>query len=210
MVSCRASVHAVPMTHLPRVLVLIGPSGTGKSSVVRELHRRGAALVRPTWTTRPPRRDELDGSLEHRFVSDPEFDVLDRDGFFCQTGSIAGIAHRYGLPKFEPRGTGPVDTVILRAAHVEQFCRLVPGTIVYQIEDRSDRVAERVRARGCPSAETVARLRDNITESDAGRRIAQRTFVNDGTLDQLVDAVIGAMGFDVPAGRRATLAGVAR
>ncbi len=186
------------MTSPPRLLVVIGPSGAGKSSVIRELHRRRAVVVRPTWTTRPPRQDELDGSLEHRFVSEEEFDGLVSTGFFCRTGTITGLAYRYGLPALVVHGDGPPDAVILRAPYVRSLARLVPGTVVYQIEDRPDRIARRLRARGCPPAELDRRIRDNIAESRAGRRVARRTFMNDGTLEQLVDTVTQSMAVDFP------------
>ena len=73
------------------VLVVIGPSASGKSTAVRELHRRGVAHVHPTWTTRPRRPDEGDGTLEHRFVTDAMFDELDAAGFFLGTVVLPGL-----------------------------------------------------------------------------------------------------------------------
>src|SRR3954447_16585781 len=96
----------------------IGPSGSGKSTVVRELAARGLVTVHPTWTTRPRRADERQGSLEHRFVSDDEFDELCRRGFFIETVSLFGLPFRYGLPPLDGDSAGPggpVDAVMLRA-----------------------------------------------------------------------------------------------
>jgi guanylate kinase len=209
MVSVGAPAHAVPMTYPPRWLMVTGPSGAGKSSVVRELHRRRAAVVRPTWTTRPPRDDELDGSLEHRFASDEEFDGLRDAGFFCHTGAIAGLPGRYGLPPFVPHDVGPPDAVIVRAPYVGPLARLVPGSVVYQIGDRPDEIARRLRARGCPPSELDARMRDNIAEAAAGRRVADRTFMNEGTLEELVETVTQAMAIDFPGRAEAVRALVA-
>jgi ribose 1,5-bisphosphokinase PhnN len=181
-----------------RYLIVIGPSGAGKSSVVRELGQRHAIVVRPTWTTRAPREDEGDGCLEHRFLSPTEFDERLGMGFFCQTGVIAGLAHRYGMPAFVPRSSGPVDTVILRAPYVEAFTRRLPGAVVYQIEDRSDRIVPRLATRRCPPSEATSRIRDNINESLVGRRVAQRTFINDGPIESLVEVVLEAMSIDLP------------
>jgi len=186
------------MTAEPRYLIVIGPSGAGKSSVVRELHRRGAVVVRPTWTTRPPRPEELDGSVEHRFASEGEFDDLLHAGFFCQTGVIGGLPFRYGLPAFMPRLARPVDTVILRARHVEQLTCLVPGAVVYQIQHQREQIAQRLRARGCSPSDFDARIRDNVVESIAGCQVAQRTFVNDGTVGRLTDLVVEGMEIDFP------------
>jgi ribose 1,5-bisphosphokinase PhnN len=184
------------MTHRPRYLIVIGPSGAGKSSVLRELDRRQMVVVQPTWTTRPRRPEELDGSPEHRFVSDLEFDDLLRAGSFSHTGAIAGLPYRYGLPAFEPGDGGPVEAVILRAPYVDPLTRHVPGAIVYQIQSRGDQMARRIQARNGGVQDLGRRVADNITETSAGHRVADRTFANHGTLGDLVDSVAGAMTID--------------
>lgn len=181
-----------------RFLIIIGPSGAGKSSAVRELDRHRAILVRPTWTTRAPRDAERESSLEHRFVSETEFQERLHAGFFCQTGVIAGLPHRYGIPAFVPQAEGPVDTVILRASYVESFRRHTPGPVVYQVEDRCDRIAPRLQSRQCPPTEALTRTRDNINESLVGRRVAHRTFVNDGSIEVLAHTALEAMTIDFP------------
>jgi ribose 1,5-bisphosphokinase PhnN len=198
------------MNPQPRYLIVIGPSGAGKSSVVRELQRRAAVVVRPTWTTRRPRREELDGSVEHRFTSESEFDDLLHAGFFCQTGTIAGLPFRYGLPGFVPRNVGPVDTVILRARHVERLTLLVPCAVVYQIQDQHRQIAQRLRARRCPPSDVDARIRDNVAESIAGSQVSQRRFDNSDTVGRLVDKVVAGMEIDFPDRFGAMLQEVAR
>src|SRR5262245_1110257 len=103
------------------VVAIIGGSGSGKSSVVRELHRRGLVNVHPTWTTRPRRGDETGGSLEHRFVTDKGFDRLEADGCFCDTVAMFGLPYRYGLPARRRRVPGRVDVVMVRAQLVDRL-----------------------------------------------------------------------------------------
>jgi guanylate kinase len=189
----------MPTTVRP-VVVVIGPSGSGKSSVVRELERRDVLRVHPTWTTRPRRPDEADGSLEHRFVSEAEFDQLRVEGFFQDTGTLFGLPHRYGLPPLRVSPTGPFDAVMLRAPFVERFSKLVPHRLVYQIRDDIERARCRLVARGVGPRELAARLDDNRREIAAGRRVADRVFVNDRTLDALVDAVAVALTTDIQTG----------
>src|SRR3954468_10651500 len=125
------------------VVVFIGPSGSGKSTVVRELADLGLVTVHPTWTTRPRRPDEQQGSLEHRFVSDDEFDRLCRRKFFIDTVSLFGLPYRYGLPPLSNPSSGPadpVDAVMLRAPLVDRFAEHVGAVTVYQIADTDDRL----------------------------------------------------------------------
>jgi guanylate kinase len=184
-----------PATPRP-VLVVIGPSASGKSTVVRELARRGIVRVHPTWTTRPRRPDERRGSLEHRFVTEQVFDQLVADGFFLEAVRLFGLPYRYGLPPLRPSATGPLDAVMLRAPVVPTFARSVPRHLVYQVEDPTDRPRERLVQRGVGAEEVAARLDDNRREIAAGRRIADRVFRNDGSLDELVDRVATAVRCD--------------
>ena len=180
------------------MLVIIGPSASGKSSVARELHRRRVLRVHPTWTTRPRRDDERVGCPEHRFVSDAAFDRLYAQGFFLETVAWAGGTHRYGLPPVADPPDGLVDAVILRAPFVEAFARRHGGDqLVYQIEDTVERARHRLALRGCPAGELAARLTSHQRERLAGHRVAQRVFVNDQSLAVLVEAVAAALRDDV-------------
>ena len=155
------------------MLVIIGPSASGKSSVARELHRRRVLRVHPTWTTRPRRDDERVGCLEHRFVSDAAFDRLYAQGFFLETVAWVGGTHRYGLPPVADPPDGLVDAVILRAPFVEAFARRHGGDqLVYQIEDTVERARHRLALRGCPTGELAARLTSHQRE-----RVAEATAV---------------------------------
>jgi guanylate kinase len=171
------------------VIVLIGPSGSGKSSSVRALSDRGVLRVHPTWTTRPRRSDEADGSVEHRFVSEEEFDRLVANGAFLDTVALFGLPHRYGLPPIYWSSDGRMDAVMLRAPLVERFRKVVPDIFVLQIEDVAERAAGRLRERGGSDLDLQARIHDNEREIIAGRTLADAVVRNDGTLDELVDRV---------------------
>jgi guanylate kinase len=179
------------------VLVVIGPSASGKSTAVRELHRRGVVRVHPTWTTRPRRPDEHAGALEHAFVSDAEFDARAAAGFFLGTVSLPGLPFRYALPRPPLADTGPVDTIMARAPFVELFAEFFPNRLVYQIEDTYEHACARLMERETSTEETVARLREHDAEVNAGRAIAARVFSNDRTLDALVADIAASLRIDL-------------
>ena len=181
------------------MLVLIGPSGGGKSSVARELHRLDLIHVHPTWTTRPPRADEAGGSLEHRFVLDDEFDRRSSKGLFIAEGAITGLPYRYGLPAIGRSASGPVDAVMLRAPHVGTFRSLVPDCLVYEIADTGSRTRRRLGERGTAPFEVAIRAADNEVELATGRQVADRIFWNDDSLRALTDRVAAALFDDLGA-----------
>ena len=81
-----------------RLIVVAGPSGVGKGTVVRRLLDRDPAglVYSVSATTRAPRDGEIDGT-HYRFVTDQEFDRLIREEELLEWAEIVG--HRSGTPR---------------------------------------------------------------------------------------------------------------
>jgi guanylate kinase len=192
------------MTSPPKLplVVVIGPSGSGKSSVVRHLARRGLVRVHPTWTTRPRRPDERQGSIEHRFVSDADFDAVAAAGGFLDTIRLFGLPHRYGLPPITRSTDGRVDVVMLRAPLLDRFAAAVPDErLVVQIEAPLAELEERLRRRGGSGEELRLRLEDNERELRTGRRLADHVVCSGGArpVADVADEVAAVLPLGVPA-----------
>jgi len=87
------------MSPRPRLFVLSGPSGVGKTTIVRALLRRVAGLeFSVSCTTRPPRPGERDGR-DYHFISQEEFAELVEAGEFLEWAEVYG--HRYGTLRAE-------------------------------------------------------------------------------------------------------------
>ncbi len=81
----------------PQLIVLVGPSGVGKGTVLGELAKMMPNLwVSVSVTTRPPRPDETNG-VDYDFISDEEFDALIETNELLEWAEYAGA--RYGTPK---------------------------------------------------------------------------------------------------------------
>jgi guanylate kinase len=196
-------------------LVLVGPSAAGKSALAAALTRLGVVTVHPTWTTRPPRPDEVAaGCVEHRFVSERRFDRMAAAGFFAEVVRPFDGAHRYGVPPVPRRPAGPpgtVDLLLLRARYLDRAWAHLGPTVVYQVEASPPVLAARLAARGTGPAETLARLAFDAEDTAVGRRLADRIFDNEDPLGSLIGRTLAALAVDfgTAAGQRLVTAGSA-
>ncbi|MFD9745809.1 guanylate kinase [[Kitasatospora] papulosa] len=87
----------VPPDVRPRLTVLSGPSGVGKSTVVAHMRTvHPEVWLSVSATTRKPRPGELNG-VHYFFVHDEEFDKLIANGELLEWAEFAG--NRYGTPR---------------------------------------------------------------------------------------------------------------
>jgi guanylate kinase len=85
------------MSERPRLTVLSGPSGVGKSTVVAHMRRAHPEVwLSVSATTRKPRPGEKDG-VQYHFVDDDQFDKLIANGELLEWAVFAG--NRYGTPR---------------------------------------------------------------------------------------------------------------
>ncbi|MBV9212108.1 MAG: guanylate kinase [Actinobacteria bacterium] len=83
----------------PRVLVITGPSGVGKGTLIQALRRHFPGLeLSVSATTRPPRPSERDGR-EYHFLDPAEFERRASAGEFVEHAEYAG--NRYGTLRSE-------------------------------------------------------------------------------------------------------------
>ncbi|MFF3913751.1 guanylate kinase [Streptomyces sp. NPDC001393] len=85
------------MSERPRLTVLSGPSGVGKSTVVAHMRKEHPEVwLSVSATTRRPRPGEKHG-VHYFFVTDDEMDKLIANGELLEWAEFAG--NRYGTPR---------------------------------------------------------------------------------------------------------------
>jgi guanylate kinase len=141
-----------------RLLVVSGPGGVGKGTVVAALARaRPDVTVSVSATTRAPRRGEIGGRHYH-FLSDETFDRLIADGGFLEWAEFDG--QRYGTPWTSVRrGLDSGRPVVLEIdiQGARQVRRTFPDAVLVFLAPPSGAALEaRLRQRG-DDAETIRR-----------------------------------------------------
>ncbi len=162
----------MPAEATPGQLVIIsGPSGVGKSTVVAGLIERLAPAIRlsVSATTRAPRPGEVDGQQYH-FLSAVEFNARREAGDFLECMEVFDRGHWYGTLYEEVRPSLArgqwvileIDVDGARKAR-EQFPEAVSIfiTVGGETQDERDQELERrLRARRTDSEEAILRRLD--------------------------------------------------
>jgi guanylate kinase len=140
------------------MLILLGPSASGKTESAKIMINRYPISRVVTYTTRPMRVNEIDG-FDYNFVTDENFAQLRKDNFFAETATYNGFL--YGTPLNQLRDD---KLIILEPRGLESFMKLRVCTIVAIYLQTSESVRyERMRYRGDPKEDAERRIESDRT-----------------------------------------------
>lgn len=187
-------------TRRGRLMVLAGPSGVGKSSIVDRLRRELPDLhFSVSATTRAKRPGEVEG-VHYHFVSREEFDRLIAAGELLEWAEVHGGLQRSGTPR-EPvereLAAGRPVLVEVDLAGARAVKRAVPDSVTVFVEPPSfEELARRLTDRGTESAEVRERRLRTAVEEMAARDEFDVVVVNDdvqAVVDRLVELLVAPL-----------------
>lgn len=172
----------------PLLVVLTGPSGAGKDSILNALRERNTPHhFTVTATTRAPREGERDG-VDYYFVTRQEFERMVRDGELLEHAMVYG--QEKGVPKAPIRTALAAGNDVLMRTDVQgarYIKSVVPGAItVFVTVPSAEELERRLRGRGADTDEQMAVRLKTATEEMESTNEFDYVVVNDD-LDRALD-----------------------
>ena len=154
------------------LLVISGPSGTGKGTLIKRLMEEDSSLVfSVSATTRAPRPGEIDG-VHYHFVTNEKYDQLVAENAFVEYANVHG--NRYGTLRSEvyerlERGENVVLDIDVQGA-LNVIASEKEKVSIFILPPSMKVLRERLTGRGTETEEAVERRLHNaiweITQKD--------------------------------------------
>lgn len=181
----------IPKTN-PLLIVISGPSGSGKDTIMQKMKERGMPFqFVVTATTRPKRENEIDGK-DYLFVSKEEFTRMIKKDELLEHAIVYGDYK--GIPKDQVRqalASGKNAVLRIDVQGAKTIRKLVRGALMIFITTANEEELERrLRSRKTETEESLALRITNARKEFQQLDIFDYVVVNsDSHLDETVDII---------------------
>jgi guanylate kinase len=182
----RAEPPASSSSAAPLILIVSGPGGVGKGTIVDALLRRDSTLLLSrSWTTREQRPGEHDEA--YVFTNRDDFEKhRENDGFLEWTEFLGNY---YGTPVPDLRDGRDIVLEIEVDGAQQVKVRHPESVLIFILPPSRDEQRRRLIGRGDPDHKVIERLRKAEEEEPVGLALADYSFVNDD-LDHTVTELL--------------------
>lgn len=178
------------------LLIISGPSGAGKGTVIRYLmSTRGALNLSVSTTTRSPRSGEEEG-VEYNFITGERFKDMISSGAFLEWAVVHG--QYYGtLLSTVRRVLAEGEDLILEidVQGAEQVKKKSPGTVlIFLVPPSLEALEERIKGRATENARQIRQRLITAREEMQSYKLYDYIVVNDQVKDAaaLISSIIDA------------------
>jgi guanylate kinase len=182
----RAEPPASSSSATPLIVIVSGPGGVGKGTIVDALLRRDSTLLLSrSWTTREQRPGEHDEA--YVFTTRDAFEKHRENNGFLEWTEFLG--NYYGTPVPDLRDGRDIVLEIEVDGAQQVKVRHPESVLVFILPPSRDEQRRRLIGRGDPDHKVIERLRKAEEEEPVGLALADYSFVNDD-LDRTVTELL--------------------
>ena len=174
------------------LIVISGPSGVGKDTLIQRLLKRDGNLGKSvSFTTRPPRPGEVP-DVDYVFTTRPEFELARREGKLLESAEYDGHLYATSAPMVEELRSAGRDTILkIDVQGAEQVRKLVRAALFIFIAPPSmDELGLRLRKRKTESDKDLAARRE-IAKTEMSYSPRYDYVVVNDDVDRAADEVLG-------------------
>ncbi len=141
------------------LVVISGPSGVGKTTIVHRVKEAFNATFSVSATTRQ-KSDSEDEGIDYFFITDDAFDQMIVEGDFLEFAEVFGC-HRYGTPKLPVIQAMERGEVVLLDIDVQggiQVSENMPGSLrIFIMPPHEEELLTRLHSRGRDDEDAILR-----------------------------------------------------
>ena len=177
-----------------KLYIIAAPSGTGKSTVIRELlKKKDNAFFSVSATTREPREGEVNG-VNYWFLTRPEFERMVEEGAFLEHAQYVG--NYYGTPLqpiLDSMAAGNDAILDIEVQGFRQIKQKMPEAVsIFIVPPSMEELERRLRSRGTDSEE---RIRQRLAQAERELEMApfyDKVVTND-VVQRVTDEILAFM-----------------
>ena len=178
----------------PLIIIVSGPGGVGKGTIVDALVNRDQALsLSRSWTTREKRPGERDDA--YVFTSRDRFEQHRDNGGFLEWTEFLG--NYYGTPIPDLMSEQDIDLNLEDDGAQQVKVRHPDSVLIFVLPPSREEQRRRLIGRGDPDHKVQERLRKAEEEEPVGLALADFSIVNDDlerTVDELMEIIAALRG----------------
>ena len=145
------------MKNSKKLIIITGPSGVGKGTVVKAILKKGINIwLSISATTRKPRNGEVDGK-DYYFLTTKKFKEMINNEMFLEWAEFAG--NYYGTPINKINEKIKYGSKVILEIEVEGACQVrekFPETIaIFLLPPNKQELEKRIRNRGTDNEESI-------------------------------------------------------
>lgn len=169
-------------------LIISGPSGCGKSTIRNKLLKYKQFRFSITCTTRPPRKNEVNGK-DYYFITEQKFDSMIKKNMFLEWAYVHNW--KYGTPKksvidIMRKGYIPIMTIDVKGAmSVKKVFK--DSLLIFVIPPSYKMLVDRLKKRGESKDNISLRMKTALKEMDYAQKF-DYVVIND-KIKNVIDSI---------------------